>query len=543
MDRRTYPSEPLAALTSLYRDGGLTVATGRPAIPTPVGRAVGGTTVINSGTCFRTPEPVLASWVAEHGIDWAGDLDPDYSQAEEMLAVRAVDTERMGLNGKLLRAGAEALGVGHGALRRNAGGLRAVQLLPDRMPPRREARDARFLPAARGRRRRQGAGRSRGAPGDLRARASGGGRLQVRGRVRRSGAPVHGPRPAWRRPQPAAPSGLPSSCSARAFARRAGRWDATCGSIRRAGSVHDSTRRSAAGTASCRATPSTSGSAWGSCSRRPSHRSPSAASGCPGVGDRAPGTPARIRQHRIDGRSPLRQVLGPGRPRPRRLAADQLPARPGRRRPARLRDRPRRGAATTRRARRRSTRRSPAWRSSTAARSRRSRPPPAPRGASPRGLSSDGDRPHGRRPAARGDRHRRRRARREAPLRRRRLAAAELDRGQPDDDDHRDGIPGRRRGSPPRRRRGGRLRFTSPPGARADTSLRRPGPEAAEARPARSGPAAGRPGRRTRCPPPASRASRRRRRPAQAISPRQIADRAADVDRRSPSRRGESMIR
>ena len=121
MDRRTYPSEPLAALTSLYRDGGLTVATGRPAIPTPVGRAVGGTTVINSGTCFRTPEPVLASWVAEHGIDWAGDLDPDYSQAEEMLAVRAVDTERMGLNGKLLRAGAEALGVGHGALRRNAG--------------------------------------------------------------------------------------------------------------------------------------------------------------------------------------------------------------------------------------------------------------------------------------------------------------------------------------------------------------------------------------------------------------------------------------
>lgn len=121
LDRHSYPSEPIAALTALYRDGGLTVARGRPAIPTPVGRAVGGTTVINSGTCFRTPEPVLAGWAAEHGIDWAEQLDPDFAEAEEMLHVRAVDPERMGRNGELLRAGAEALGVSHGPLRRNAG--------------------------------------------------------------------------------------------------------------------------------------------------------------------------------------------------------------------------------------------------------------------------------------------------------------------------------------------------------------------------------------------------------------------------------------
>src|SRR5205823_10896769 len=59
--------EPLAALSALYRDGGLTIAEGRPAIPTPVGRAVGGTTVINSGTCFRAPDSVLAGWRTEHG--------------------------------------------------------------------------------------------------------------------------------------------------------------------------------------------------------------------------------------------------------------------------------------------------------------------------------------------------------------------------------------------------------------------------------------------------------------------------------------------
>jgi choline dehydrogenase-like flavoprotein len=121
MDRGSYPDEPLAALAALYRDGGLTLAEGRPAIPTPVGRAVGGTTVINSGTCFRAPDDVLARWRRDHGIEWATDLDPDYSEGEEMLHVTPVDPERMGRNGQLLREGADALGVSHHPLSRNAG--------------------------------------------------------------------------------------------------------------------------------------------------------------------------------------------------------------------------------------------------------------------------------------------------------------------------------------------------------------------------------------------------------------------------------------
>jgi choline dehydrogenase-like flavoprotein len=122
MDRRSYPEEPLAALAALYRDGGLTVAEGRPAIPTPVGRAVGGTTVINSGTCFRTPEAVLEVWAEQSGIPWVRELEADFAEAEEMLHVRPVDPERMGRNGQLLMEGAEALGVSHHPLARNAGG-------------------------------------------------------------------------------------------------------------------------------------------------------------------------------------------------------------------------------------------------------------------------------------------------------------------------------------------------------------------------------------------------------------------------------------
>ena len=121
MDRSTYPDEPLAALEAMYRDNGLTVAQGRPMIPLPMGRAVGGTTVINSGTCFRTPKHVLKNWQEQFGIDWANELEPEFVQAEEMLDVRPVDVTLMGRNGQIAMEGAAALGLKGHPLSRNAG--------------------------------------------------------------------------------------------------------------------------------------------------------------------------------------------------------------------------------------------------------------------------------------------------------------------------------------------------------------------------------------------------------------------------------------
>ncbi len=120
-DRESYPSEPLDAIASLYRDGGLTIAEGRPPIPVPVARTVGGTTVVNSGTCFRAPRAVLEDWRGRFGIEWAGDLDPDFSEAEEFLLVEPLDPERMGRNGQLAMEGAAALGASGGPISRNAG--------------------------------------------------------------------------------------------------------------------------------------------------------------------------------------------------------------------------------------------------------------------------------------------------------------------------------------------------------------------------------------------------------------------------------------
>src|SRR5205823_12901496 len=90
-DAITYSRDPIDALTTLYRDGGLTACDGRPPIPLPVGRCVGGTTVINSGTCFRAPDAVLTRWCERSGIPWAGDLDDDYEQLERDLGVVPVD--------------------------------------------------------------------------------------------------------------------------------------------------------------------------------------------------------------------------------------------------------------------------------------------------------------------------------------------------------------------------------------------------------------------------------------------------------------------
>ena len=120
-DRDSYPSHPLDAIASLYRDGGLTMAEGRPAIPIPIARTVGGTTVINSGTCFRAPEPVLDEWRHGYGVEWARDLGPHFAEAEEFLRVTPLDPERMGRNGQLAMEGAEAIGASGGPISRNAG--------------------------------------------------------------------------------------------------------------------------------------------------------------------------------------------------------------------------------------------------------------------------------------------------------------------------------------------------------------------------------------------------------------------------------------
>jgi choline dehydrogenase-like flavoprotein len=109
----------------LYRDMGATVAVGNTGIPIPVGRAVGGTTTINSGTCYRVPERVLRKWREQLGL---ADFTPDelarhYERVEAVLEVTRAEPRHLGGVATVIARGCERLGYHkHGPLSRNAPG-------------------------------------------------------------------------------------------------------------------------------------------------------------------------------------------------------------------------------------------------------------------------------------------------------------------------------------------------------------------------------------------------------------------------------------
>ena len=122
-DPDDFTARPLEMLGRLYRDGGQTATLGTPPVLLPLGRGLGGTTLVNSGTCFRTPPAVLERWRREHGLELdAEQFDRCYERVERLLSVAEVTPELAGANAAVARRGAERLGWSHGYLRRNARG-------------------------------------------------------------------------------------------------------------------------------------------------------------------------------------------------------------------------------------------------------------------------------------------------------------------------------------------------------------------------------------------------------------------------------------
>ncbi|WP_329492839.1 GMC family oxidoreductase [Kitasatospora herbaricolor] len=117
---------PLDRFAELYRDAGATVMVGAPPVLLPTGRAVGGTTVVNSGTCYRTPDRVLDRWRSAHGVDLAdrAAFGAGLDEIERTLRVATQPLDLLGRNGLLALSGAAQLGWRAGPLRRNAPGCR-----------------------------------------------------------------------------------------------------------------------------------------------------------------------------------------------------------------------------------------------------------------------------------------------------------------------------------------------------------------------------------------------------------------------------------
>jgi glycine/D-amino acid oxidase-like deaminating enzyme len=120
--RDAFAGRSQVMVKKLYRDRGVTVALGNVGIPVFAGRAVGGTTIVNSGTCYRAPERVLRRWREQDGLAWfsSASMDPYYARVEAMLHVERARFELTGGVGRVVARGAEKLGLSHRPVDRNA---------------------------------------------------------------------------------------------------------------------------------------------------------------------------------------------------------------------------------------------------------------------------------------------------------------------------------------------------------------------------------------------------------------------------------------
>lgn len=107
-----FSAEASAMVQKLYRDGGATMALGNPPILFQEGRAVGGSTVINGGMSWRTPERVLDRWARIDGLERISmrDMEPYFERVERRIHVAYQDPGSVGRDNELLRLGAERKG-------------------------------------------------------------------------------------------------------------------------------------------------------------------------------------------------------------------------------------------------------------------------------------------------------------------------------------------------------------------------------------------------------------------------------------------------
>jgi choline dehydrogenase-like flavoprotein len=119
-----FNARPRDMISRIYRDAAQTTTIGNVPIVLPLGRTVGGTTTVNSGTCFRTPAAVLEMWRERFGLDelTPNELDPYFRRVERILNVAQVPPEIAGRNALVVKRGADRLGWSGDFIYRNVRG-------------------------------------------------------------------------------------------------------------------------------------------------------------------------------------------------------------------------------------------------------------------------------------------------------------------------------------------------------------------------------------------------------------------------------------
>lgn len=119
-----YGRDLVSMVRLLYRNAGLMATYGWPNILVPLGCCLGGTTVINSGTCFRCPDHVLERWGFEFGLSsWGSDKMKKYfERVEDVIRVGESDSDALSRNTLIFKRGLEKLGLKGDKIPRNAEG-------------------------------------------------------------------------------------------------------------------------------------------------------------------------------------------------------------------------------------------------------------------------------------------------------------------------------------------------------------------------------------------------------------------------------------
>lgn len=112
------------ALRHIYAERATSLATGNLYLPLPRGKAVGGSTLLNSAICFRTPAPVLADWQRDFGVDWAdaAALAPVFAEVEQAIGVAKTQPFQARAHNLVFKQGVDALGLEGDFISRNAPG-------------------------------------------------------------------------------------------------------------------------------------------------------------------------------------------------------------------------------------------------------------------------------------------------------------------------------------------------------------------------------------------------------------------------------------
>jgi choline dehydrogenase-like flavoprotein len=120
--RDAFNGQMLDAKRRFYRDKARIAAMGNAVIPTFMGRLVGGSTAINTATCYRTPHFILDEWCAELETDALSPerMRPHFERVERIIGVEPVQEALRGSAAEVIGRGCDRLGWRHAPMRRNA---------------------------------------------------------------------------------------------------------------------------------------------------------------------------------------------------------------------------------------------------------------------------------------------------------------------------------------------------------------------------------------------------------------------------------------